>query len=620
MCGIAGLIVPGQPAPALAEQLGPMVEALRHRGPDDGGLWSSDGIALGMRRLAIIDRTGGRQPMHDPQTGVVLVYNGEVYNHAELRRELTAAGHRFATRSDTEVVLRAYLAWGADAFARLEGMFALAVCDPRQRCCWLARDAFGIKPLYYAAREGWFAFASEPQPLYSLLKRRRLDPAGLAQFLRYKFTLSPQTLLTELAKLPPGTRCRIGLDDARAGRTERFWELVPEPPDVPEDVLLDEIEHALLASVRRQLVADVPVGVFLSGGIDSALLLWAASAVSAQPPTALTIAFPDSPYDESGLASQTARSCGVPHEIEPAPPPSPQQLATAVVQFGEPFGNVSVLPCLTLAQVASRRGRVFLNGTGGDELFLGYQRYLAVATPPAARWVARTTPWLEPVLATLPLAHSSRALAHRVRRFLQTQKLPPAERHAAAIRLAEDDVLGALAPELPFEDDPLPELFKQAPQSLDAVDRAAWVDCHAMLPDDYLLLVDRTTMAYSVEGRVPFLDRRLAALAFGIAARYKLRGTQTKRLLRRLARRHLPRSVVRGPKRGFEPPAGAWFRGPLGERLLERARTSPLADVLRPEGVARILRLHRGRRAEYARLLLGLYTLYHWCEEFGIGC
>ncbi|MEO5364868.1 MAG: asparagine synthase (glutamine-hydrolyzing) [Magnetococcus sp. WYHC-3] len=621
MCGIAGLIAPGRPVAALQPLLTRALQAIAHRGPDDAGQEVAPGVALGMRRLSIIDRAGGHQPMVDAATGVTLVYNGEIYNHDILRQELMHLGRVFRTRSDTEVLLQGYLQWGQGVLDRLEGMFAFALLDPQRRQVVLARDRFGVKPLYHVVTPGLLAFCSEPDPLLDLLPGgAHLDPVGLASFLACKYVPAPGTLVRGLGKLPPATVMVVPLADPERFISRVYWTFRPTPWDGADSAAAcGRCTQLLQAAVQRQLVSDVPVGAFLSGGIDSGLLLWATRGLTAagQPVSAHTVGFAEADYDESALAAATARHLGVTWHLQRLSSPEAAQLDHVVARYGEPFANLSVPASLLVCQAAASQVKVALNGSGADELFGGYDRYLAVQPPLLLRslgWAARV---LGPLLDALPAGSAKRGLVRRGRVFLRGLGQPPGHRHADAVRLMTDAALAALAPGLPAVVDRVVAGFAAAPVA-DDLARAGWADVTTMMADDYLTLVDRTSMAVSLEVRVPFLDTELAQFALGLPPSMKIHGWRKKWLLRELARQHLPRAVARAPKQGFEAPVAAWFRGTLGQTLLSRLADAPLGAVLDRAVVSDLVQGHRHGRINAARELLALYTLVTWAERRGI--
>ncbi|MBF0311310.1 MAG: asparagine synthase (glutamine-hydrolyzing) [Magnetococcales bacterium] len=615
MCGIAGLIAPGATETPLDDRLSRLLRAIHHRGPDDEGRFLRPGLALGMRRLSIIDIAGARQPLISADGNRVLFFNGEIYNFQELRTTLQQQGCRFLTRGDGETILHGYEVWGEAVLDRLNGMFAFALLDLERRGLWLARDHLGVKPLYWYHHQGEFAFCSEPAPLQALLDQPRLDSAALSRFLTWKYVASPQTLVQQIRKMPPATQGWIDLDHPGPLSAQRYWH--PEPESLPAD-RVERVDTLLRQAVQRQKISDVPVGIFLSGGIDSGLLLWASRQGNAPPMTAYSVGFDNADFDETPLARLTAAHLGAAHHVEILPAPQPEELDQCIAAFGEPFANTSVPANFLVSRMAARHVKVVLNGSGGDELFGGYDRYFATRPPWPLALAAWCAPWLHPLLQTLPVGEGGRGWVHRGRVFLEGTLLPPDERHAAAVRLFSAPELHRLAPSLPPADNPVGEAMNASPWQ-EPLARAAWADINTMLADDYLTLVDRTSMAASIEARVPFLDPDLVCFALSLPDDCKIRGWRTKRLLRQLADQRLPEPVVTGRKRGFETPVACWFRGPLGEMLPQTLRNSPVGVLFEPKEVERLVWQHRSRQKDLTRPLLALYTLARWATESRIG-
>ncbi|MBF0370684.1 MAG: asparagine synthase (glutamine-hydrolyzing) [Magnetococcales bacterium] len=618
MCGIAGLLSTGHlDTLTLKSHLDLLLSGIRHRGPDDEGCWIQGGVALGMRRLAIIDLAGGRQPMVSQDGRVVLVFNGEIYNFRKLREILSAKGHPFQSRSDSEVILHGYREWGMEVVNHLDGMFAFAIFDREQGKLLLARDHFGIKPLYHISSPDFFAFCSEPAPLLTLPGvTRRLDPQGLSAFLSQKYIPAPRTFIQNLYKLPAASHLTIDTHSPQQPPfPSRYWQLEPTPWQGSDGEALEQLEGLLKQAVQRQLVSDVPVGVFLSGGIDSGLLLWGAKeSGEAHVAGAFTVGFGEKSFDESRLAQHSARHLNTPLQIDRLPSPSPADLAGMIAQFGEPFANLSVPANFLVSAAAAKGVKVALNGSGADELFGGYDRYYASHPPLPLALAGSLAPLLLPLASRLPVSGSKHSVVHRARAFLAGQNHQPAQRHAIPIALFSADEIQTMAPDLPPVEMAAAQAYRQA-LGTDGLQRATWADINTMLPDDYLTLVDRTSMAASLEVRVPFLDLDLARFAFSLASSHKIKGWQKKRILRQLAQRHLPPVIARQPKMGFESPVSSWFRGELGDELAASWPTSPLNDLIDGGFVSRLVQDHQHHRRDAAKQLLALHTLKGWWEN-----
>ncbi|MGA1794522.1 MAG: asparagine synthase (glutamine-hydrolyzing) [bacterium] len=619
MCGIAGIISSHLPSSTMKDLLDGMLDAIRHRGPDDSGYYIAPGVAIGMRRLSIIDLESGHQPMLSSDGQTILVYNGEIYNFPELRRELSARGHMFRTRSDTEVILHGYREWKEMVVEHLNGMFAFAIYDRMENRIFIARDHFGIKPLYYCSNEKLFAFCSEPLPILGLPGvSRTLDLQCLHTFLAYKYVPAPHTFIKEVSKLEPGTWMSIDTH-GEITSSKTFWRLRIKPMEINAPEAEERLRGLIVASVRRQMISDVPVGVFLSGGIDSGLLLWASQRASnGKSVDAYTVGFNDASFNESIRAARTAKHLGVYHHIEKSPPMDASVIDSQVELFGEPFANLSIPANFLLSRVTARYVKVALNGSGADELFGGYDRYFAIRPPAILAAIRNHSRIFLPIAQSLPAGGKKLSLVSRARRFLETANESPATSHATAVGLFSPKEIGILIPGLEYpKDDVLINVFNAAP-GFDSLQRAIWTDISTMMADDYLVLVDRTSMASSLEVRVPFLDIDLAEFAFSLPSAFKIKGWEKKVILRRLARECLPKEIARGPKHGFESPVGQWFRGTLGDSLRDVVTQGTLSNLFNVKFIEQLLTEHRALRRDASKQLLGIYTLARWMTLFNI--
>jgi len=608
MCGIAGLaaLTGGavDPGPLQA-----MCDALHHRGPDDEGLWSDGPVALGNRRLSIIDLAGGHQPMASEDGRVVVVQNGEIYNHEALHAELEAAGHRFRTRCDTEALVHGWEQWGEGLFERLRGMFAVAIWDARDRRLVLARDRFGIKPLYWTAQSGTLSFASELKALRVLGIDEAIDVDALEAYLAFNSIPHPLTIFRGTSKLPPGhlLSWRPGNDpQVREWRRER-----PAPADELRtedfDELAAEARERMRDSVRAHLVSDVPVGVFLSGGVDSGALTALAAELTPGKVSTFSIGFEESSFDELEHARLVARRYDTDHHELVLSPDAAELLPEIVSAFDEPFGDSSVLPTYLVSRLAAQHVKVALSGEGGDELFGGYYTYVANLMAPRLAPLARVA---RPFVERLPSSSRRISLDYKARRFVRAAHLPPVERHHGFKEI--------VAPELRTEllggergADPLDawRAHWDETEGAEELARLQELDLNLYLPSDLLVKTDRASMAHSLEARVPFLDPHVAELALALPTAMKVRGRQKKRLLRRAMEPLLPREVVHGAKRGFSIPAAAWFRGdlePFAREVLGGAQLVDSASALR------LLDEHVARRDDHSRALWGLVSLELW--------
>jgi asparagine synthase (glutamine-hydrolysing) len=587
-----------------------MAATLAHRGPDSDGFFVEGPLGLAARRLSIIDLEHGDQPIANEDGSVHVVQNGEIYNHEELRRELERAGHTFRTRCDTEVLVHAYEEWG-DAFPKwLRGMFALAVWDkPRERLL-LARDAFGIKPLYYRVNGKGLGFASELRAL----PRGEIDLDALDAFLAFNSIPAPLTIFRDTRKLPAG---HILVWEADQARLERFARPAPaaasEVRDDDEAELVEECRARLRDSVRAHLVSDVPVGVLLSGGIDSGVLAALAAQESSEPLRTFSIGFEEASFDELGDARLVASRYGTDHHELVVRPDAARLLPALAETFDEPFADSSALPTYLVSELASRHVKVALSGEGGDELFGGYYTYAADLLALRFGRLARLA---RPLVERLPSSSARASFDYRAKRFVRAAHLEPLERHHGWKEIFSPELRAELT-RRQNGFDPV-DLYRNVFAETDGADllaRLQDVDERLYLVDDLLVKTDRASMAHSLEARVPFCDPVVALFAHALPTRHKVRGLRKKVLLRRAAEPLLPRSIVYGKKRGFSIPAAAWLRGDL--EPFARDVLSP--DSLRRQGffeptvVAKLIDDHVAGREDRSRQLWGLlaFTLWH---------
>lgn len=574
MCGITGFVGDGG-----ARDIERMTESLRHRGPDDGNIFMGDRVALGHRRLSIIDLKDGAQPMCDPESGLVLVYNGEIYNHMELRRELEKTGRQFRSdHSDTETLLKAFAQWGWQCFPRFNGMFACAIYDPGHKKIWLARDRFGEKPLFYCHNEKGFAFASE----ICALKLwpgfdTSFNPDNVQRFFAWNYLSGNRCVHKDCHALPPGSWLCLDLDSMRA-EISTWWrfELKPDPgvTDAMEPELVEELRRLLIQSVRRRLLSDVPLGVFLSGGIDSSAVL--AAAIRVNGPESLntfTIGFHEKSFDESTKAAAVASALQVPNSVEYLSEKDMRQsIPHILARMSEPFGDASLIPTFHLSRFARQHVKVALSGDGGDELFGGYDPLAAIS--PAQIYSRLVPGWLHRVaraaLAWVPASDKNMSLDFKIRRALRGLSWPAAIRVPIWMSgLDPDEVYNFF--EKPLTAD---ELFADAARlharhpDLDELAQAMLFFTRLYLPDDILVKSDRASMMVSLEARAIFLDNDLVDFCASLPIRFKYRKGHRKYLLKKALEGWLPDNILRQPKKGFGIPLNLWLRSlaaPRGE-------------------------------------------------------
>jgi asparagine synthase (glutamine-hydrolysing) len=620
MCGICGTYDFARGRQADPEALERMNAALLHRGPDGGGVHVDGAVGLAARRLAIIDLAHGDQPMIAADGDVCVVQNGEILNHLELRAALEREGARFRTRCDTEVLLHLYMRDGPNFVSKLRGMFAIALWDRRERRLLLARDPFGIKPLYYELGADRLAFASElkallRQPTFS----REVDADALHSFLAFNSIPAPLTIFRSARKLPPGHTL---ICDGSGANLTRYARPSPAAADQlrreSAGELAVELRERLRESVHAHLLADVPVGVLLSGGVDSSLLTALAATVSPGQVSTFSIGFRERAFNELELARQVAKRYGTDHHELVVSPQIADLLPRLVAAFDEPFADSSSVPTFLVSELAAQHVKVVLSGEGGDELFGGYETY---AADQLALRVGGLAARLGPLVERLPSSNRRVSFDYRAKRFARAAALPPLERHHGWKEIfSAEQRARLLAPQWreaagdPL--DPWRQRFAETPRA-PLLARLQDVDLGIYLADDLLVKTDRMSMAHSLEARVPYLDPVVAELALALPTAMKVRGLAKKRLLRRAAAAMIPASITRARKRGFSIPAAAWLRGelePLARELLapERTRAQGYFDA---GAVTELLDEHVARRQDNSRQLWGLISFSLWAEH-----
>ncbi len=598
-----------------------MTTALAHRGPDADGFYFGDTVGLGHRRLSIIDLSTGDQPLSNEDGSVWVVFNGEIYNFADVRQLLASAGHRFRTHSDTEVIVHAYEEWGVDAVDRFRGMFAFAIWDQARRRLVLVRDRLGVKPLYYSANRGSLTFGSE---IKSLLEDPDVPRAWSAEALDAYLTLSyipaPRTIYQNIWKLPAGHL--LVAEDGRV-RIRRYWDLTFTGDGDPsrEAEYLDQLEALVDESVGLRLLSDVPLGAFLSGGIDSSLVVASMARQCACDVVTTSVGFDDQAHNELEYARTVARHLDTASHEEMVTPDIVDLLPKLAWHLDEPFADSSAVPTYYVSKAAREHVTVALSGDGGDELWAGYARHrVERAELTARRWLGGTGSRLAGAIGTkLPLAvKGARSLAHL--------SLSPAEacaqKHAyglfdSAIRstLYSSDFAHEVRDADPFID------FRLAYQSCDSpdpIDRALYVDVKTYLVDDIMTKVDKMSMAVSLESREPLLDHRLLEFAATIPSSLKLKDGRSKYLLRKLLERRIPKSIVERPKHGFSAPIDRWLRGPLAPMVDALLTDGRLRDrgIFDDRTVSRIWREHRDGTANHCHRVWSLVMLELWFRQF----
>lgn len=637
MCGICGAVWTDSGDAISNGSLRAMIDRLVHRGPDDSGTHRDGHAALGFRRLAIIDLPGGHQPLSNEDGTVWTVFNGEIYNYPALRRRLEAKGHALRSSGDTEVLVHLYEDEGTRMFRLLRGMFALAIWDAPRRTLILARDRMGQKPLVYRhdVARGRLAFASELKALMALpdeVLARRVDPVALDQYLCYGYVPHPRTILEGVAKLPPA-HFAVWHDGTLA--VERYW--APDwnlERDRPIDQDAAELRQTLDEAVREQMVADVPLGAFLSGGVDSTIVAALMQRASGQPVKTFAIGFPDPKYDETRYAELAARSLGTEHHTFVVEPRAWETLPELAWQFDEPFADSSALPTWYVARETRRSVTVALTGDAGDELFGGYDRYRALALtelfqrlPSGPRRVLGGT-----MVRVLPRSSRSRTRLRGLRRLFERVNEPAEVRYLgwmttfdedARLTLYSDDEIDALAESVSALGDPagadpasIVSAAFGAARGRDRVTRAMVNDLLTYLPGDLLVKVDMASMAHSLECRGPFLDHRVVelAVAMPVSRKLRLRPGRSKVVLKRAFADLLPPAIRSRPKMGFGVPIGRWFRDDLKDELCGVLLDPSCLNrgIFRPEAVQCLVDDHTSGRRDVAPRLWALLMLELW--------
>ncbi len=622
MCGLAGSV--NRVAPCDREVLTAMTRALRHRGPDDEGFYVNDTVGLGHRRLSIIDLSpGGHQPLSNEDGSIWITFNGEIYNFQALREELLARGHSFRGNSDTEVIVHLYEELGPNCVERLRGMFAFAIWDDRQRRLLLARDRVGKKPLLYATlSDGGLAFASEFQGMLAHPGvDRTVNRSTFGSYLTYGYIPSPETAFAGIRKLPPAHW--LLWKEGRA-TIERYWQLDYTPKTTlsePEacEALLTELREA----VRLRMIADVPLGAFLSGGIDSSAVVALMSQLSDRPVKTFSIGFEEAAFNELDYARKVAIRFDTEHHELIVRPKALDILPTLARHYGEPYADSSAVPSYYVAQATRAHVTVALNGDGGDESFAGYERYLGTCLAETYHRLPASLRQgvVEPLSRLLPECGPTRGRVRQARRFLQVASTSLEERYQRWVTWINPALQAELLTEearaeLPGSDAYLDRLLR-AHADLPPLDRVLCVDVNSYLPSDLLVKMDIATMANSLEARSPFLDHHVMEFAARLPVRLKLRGGQLKYLLKRAFRGLLPDANLFRRKQGFGVPVGEWFRAELKDfvrdlLLSSRARQRGL---FRPQAVQRLLDRHQRREQDHTYPLWALLMLELWHVE-----
>ncbi|MFK8053045.1 MAG: asparagine synthase (glutamine-hydrolyzing) [Woeseiaceae bacterium] len=624
MCGIVGAVAPGQLKDSDRKAVRAMADAMVHRGPDDEGFYDGDDIVLGMRRLAIIDLAGAQQPIKSADGNIVVVCNGEIYNYKALREQMQARGHRFSTDGDVEAIVYLYQEFGDDFVNHLDGMFAIALWDKQRDRLLLVRDHLGIKPVYFAPWRNGLAFASEAKSLFKLDGlNAAISNVGLRDYLGLGYCVAENTIFDGVRKLPPAS---LLIFENGEHRVRRYWDL-PNKVDhnVSDQEWVERIRHELDRAISAQMVSDVPIGAFLSGGIDSSAIVATMAEQSPNPINTYSIGYSggatEAYYNELSYAAQVAKQFNTNHHEISVKPDVATLLPKLIWHLEEPISDSAITTTHLVSAMAAETVTVILSGVGGDELFAGYNRYLGShylsRYQKIPNWLRRYV--MSPIARRLPSGRQSRLqdLMRYAREFMLSAELPWDERYKAYLAIQSKASLDAMMLNPVSEPDGLDRVLSSQTADDDLL-RLMRVDCDSQMAEDLLLLTDKMTMASSIECRVPFLDKGLVELAASIPSAQKMPGKELKSLLKRALEPRLSPDILYRRKRGFGAPVGSWFKSQL--MPLRNALLSPDVQasrgVLSPDAVSHICQAHDAGREDNTDLILVLMNLEIWFRMF----
>lgn len=619
MCGICGIINLENDNPISADKLQRMMESMKHRGPDDEGILSSGAMGFGFRRLSIIDLTTGNQPIWNEDRRIAVVCNGEIYNHQELRRELSQRGHRFKTNSDVEVVIHGYEEFGFEVIKRLRGMFAFALWDSNASHLFLGRDRLGVKPIYYAFTNGRFVFASEIKAILASQEiEARIDRQTLSYYLTLMYSPGELTLFQDIRKLLPGHYLVLS---PKGHRIEKYWDIsldsVPKDGKKSFEDYLAETEHFVSMAVKSRLMSDVSLGAFLSGGIDSSLVVAFMHKFLGPGFKTFCIGFAEQKYNESPYAEQVSKKFGTEHHTLIINPDEMQNhIAEAIWYRDEPLAYASAVPLMLLSRFAAKHVKVVLSGEGGDELFAGYPKHVydrfSQYYQLIPRFIRQTLS--SKMVHNLPAAFRRAQIAARCLN-IESDITRWTDWFAAFDTGAKEHLLNEnYRKDVDLETETVYQIYLDKMNGASPLSKQLYLDSKVWLPDNLLMKGDKMTMSASLEGRVPLLDHHLVEFAFTIPDHIKIKGLSTKHLLRQLARKYLPSSLTSRRKVGFTVPVGLWFRNEW-QQLLKKVVLSDRAlqrGYFRPEAVREICEKHTTGRFDFQRELWVLFNLEMW--------
>ena len=620
MCGIAGQLSLDPTAILNESHIRPMCDVIVHRGPDDQGIFVEGPLAMGMRRLSIIDLSGGQQPQFNEDGTIAVLNNGEIYNFRELREDLEAKGHTFKTNSDTEVIVHLYEEYGTACVEKLRGMFAFAVWDRPKRRLMLARDRLGIKPLYYGHIDGRLVFGSELKSLLAGGLDRTIDRQALHDYLTLTHIPAPQTIFRDARKLPPGHRMIV---ENGHETIEQYWnlDLTPDPKLADERVALEAVRDAVDDAVRSHLVSDVPLGVFLSGGVDSATLVACMRKFHTGELKTFSIGFEEKSFSELDRARIAAKKYETDHHELVVTPDAAALVPELVASFDEPYADSSAIPVLCVSRLARQHVTVALSGEGGDEIFAGYKTYSATVLAGYYRSMVPSPVrrLLAAAVGQLPVSHGKVSFDYMAKRFVAGADRDPLEAHLSWKAILDEDAKHEVYSTPPAGVEDTLRLYQDAVAGVDSKDLLAQllaIDTKVGLESDMLVKADRMTMAVSLEGRVPLLDHPLVELVASIPSQLKMKRQQKKFLLRKAMEDRLPYETLHGPKQGFNVPIPSWLVGPLRERVHDTLSADRLKSggFFDPEAVQKLIRAHEAKEHDHSRDIWTLLMFQSWYD------
>ncbi len=624
MCGICGVIHRKKDHPVQFADVKKMCDVIKHRGPDDEGQYVHDNVGLGMRRLSIIDLSSGHQPIFNEDRSMAIVFNGEIYNHKDIRKDLEPKGHVFTTHTDTEVIIHAYEEWGVDCVQKLNGMFGFAIWDGRKDRLFLARDRLGIKPMYYYVDDNQLAFGSELKSIVQLDSvPREIEPKALDTFLTLEYIPSPYSIFKNIFKLPPG---HWMLYENGETKIRQYWQLNYQRSHASTAELERRLEELLEDAVNIRLMSDVPLGAFLSGGLDSSSIVAMMSRRQKDQVKSFSIGFDEATYNELPYARAIAEKFKTEHFEEIITPDAASLTEKILWMLDEPFGDFSVFPTYLVSEMARKNVTVVLSGDGGDELLAGYDTYIAQGV---ARRYAKLPAFLrkgaiEPIVNALPPTEKKKGFINKSKRFIEGARLPDFLQHVRwmiFLQSAEKDLLYSsdFSRSLNGYNSHgfIQEYFSQVTSS-DPLDQMEYVDIKSYLVDDILVKVDRMSMANSLEARVPFLDHRFVEFAATIPSELRLNGKRTKHILKSSLQHELPMNIIERGKEGFSIPIKNWVKNELKPMMMQALSEQNVKDkgFFDPQFVNRLVDEHLKGRENHSHRIWALMVFHMWHDLY----